>query len=100
MLPQIVSRFALHRDVVNCIMHHVIEEIARNESGKKGKCKLGAANGSEDEKKHCRQRHADGWGHHKTARIVRVVVMNAMHNEMQPFPPDVLRNKMEEKAVQ
>src|SRR5215217_4076060 len=85
--------------MVQHIMRHVVKEVSDNKTCKKpieqsrGKCPL------KEQIKCQRQRNACRRGHHQTFSIIRIIVMNAMKYEMNPFAPFGFGIEMEYKTV-
>ncbi len=101
-----VVRFDRHKPLVvpihvmNGVVNHVVAEVAEHETGKKRFHHRSAKQEFEEEIKQKCQRNADRRRHHQPHGVIREVVVNAMHDEMEALPPAGLRFVVKDISVQ
>jgi len=91
---------AFHREMMDGVVHHIVTEVAGDEPGEEGVTVFRTENESEKEEKADRKRNADCRGHDEPARIVREVMMDAVHDKMEPFAPGRVRFEMKNLSMQ
>src|ERR1051326_2366889 len=80
------------------VMNHVVAKIAEEEAAKGS----GGELSEEAEKRQIKNRrnwNAEGWRRDQTAGILRIIVMRAVHQKVDPFPETAFRFVMKEEAM-
>ena len=89
MMPQMVLFQAIqkprfHRKMVDRVMNRVVADVTGNEASPNGRRRV-SGNQKEQPVKQDRQGDAYRRRHHKPFRVVRIIVVNAMNDEVQLF---------------
>src|SRR2546425_849064 len=81
---------AFHWEMMRRVVEHIVAHVAEDEPGKDGRRQPPKKKKEEPEKKEGK-RHAGGGGHHEPARVVWLIVMNAVDDVVQALPNSRLR---------
>src|SRR4051794_29271120 len=95
-LPELGPRHVM----VQVVVHVVIGEVAEDESREDREGMRRAEDQHVETEEQRRQGDADGGGHDEPHRVVRMVVMDAVDDEVETVAPAELRLPVEEQAVE
>src|SRR5438045_9738876 len=84
-LFEAVQNAGLHRKMVNRVVDRVVTKIAGGKTAPYSRCRV-AGDQIEQPVKCDRERNADRRGHYEPSGVVRIIVGNAVHDEMELFP--------------
>src|SRR5436305_12985083 len=97
-LLQPTPHAALHRKMMSGIMDCVITDIAESKS-RQSSWRETAHGYKKNRVKYHRERNTDNRWHNEAGCIIRIIVMNTMHNEVEQFAPASLWLVMENVAM-
>src|SRR5438270_8198280 len=89
---------AFDGEMVCRVVQHIITDVTENQSAKHARRQI-AENQKKNGIKQKGERNADAWGHHKPPPVVRIIVMNAVNDEVQPLSQTRFGFVMKEIAV-
>src|SRR5258707_15723700 len=93
-----VQNAAFNREMMNRVVNRIVTNVTGDETGPNRRRALSEKKREQYIKKYC-QWNADYRRHDQSFRVVRIIVVNAMHDEMQLFPNRALRLVMKNPAV-
>lgn len=93
-----VQDAASHRKMMDRVMNRVVANITGDQTGPDRRCGVSKKERKHEIENNC-QRNADHRRHNQAFRVVRIIVVNAVHDEMQLFPNRALRLVMKNPAM-
>ena len=98
-LAQLLPELGLRHEVVDVVVGVVVDQVAEDEAGEEGEAGV-AEDQPEGEQEEPRQRDRDRGRHHQAHAVVRVVVVDAVDDEVHTATDRVVGLPVEDEAVQ